>query len=530
MSSLQFPKTDECRAEGFNNNDDSMPASASYDLELPSGSVDSVAASSSTKRKPRVQISSNESSTGTHLGVDANSLGEKRKKPSSLQESISRPRSISPLPLSSTIPSSGQGQYEKQRVQRHQQRRTTIYLRDLMFNSDLLGPIPNSDIGGNAHKKKEKDDNTSICEGIVSNSRENDLFYNDREGAMYVLSANNVCQTNFETLSDQQFIKSPNAYKEQTCEDAGNTNVNQGKERRKNVVRFVDDKGSCPELIEHNQMLSTQSMQGCVLDIFNEVDGCPYDIENNCGNQSTDIKNFHRKMYENKDDASNCEFYSDEDEDTNNPPPGFMKRMFYSLSGIALAAVLATVGRLASHFYNSTDEHRINPEGVPQGPPNTVDTIHTVETSINVLNNSSIALTRSSNILQTSTLNSGTSLGASTFSASSSAVSPASAAASFAITSTASASMASSAASSTASLAVTSVASSAATTAASPVATTTSSTVTTTTLATVVSSTTSAASIETSASSTSVAFGASETVSTSVSAAVATQTAAVATQ
>ena len=219
MKSSRTLETKDCRVEGYDDNDGSLQASINGNLEIPSGSADCVAslASSSTEESAKnglsIRISGHESSTVIQQGTSGNSLGEKRKS-SSLNGSSSRHES-SPLPFLLTNPSSRQGQNEEQKAQQQQHQPAIMYLRDLMFKSDLLGPIPNLDKDGKACKDEDEDDNNLMVEDIISERKETDLFYDAEEGAICMLSS----------------------------KDAGNTKGNQDQEGRKRIVRFALDQG-----------------------------------------------------------------------------------------------------------------------------------------------------------------------------------------------------------------------------------------------------------------------------------------------
>jgi len=434
MKSSRTLETKDCRVEGYDDNDGSVQASINGNLEIPSGSADCVAlcASSSTEESAKnglsIRISGHESSTVIHRGTGGNSLGEKRKS-SSLNGSSSRHKSSS-LPFLLTTPPSRQGQNEEQKSQQQQHQPAIMYLRDLMFKSDLLGPIPNLDKGGKTCKDEDEDDNNLMVEDLISEGKETDLFYNAEEGAICMLSS----------------------------KDASNTKGNQDQEGRKRIVRFALDHGSS-ELIEEDQRLFAHSMQGslCAFDIYNESYGDPYYIEKYGGNCSSKINNLYRKMYDDKDEASSCECYSNEEEDIKNPKTKSIRGILYSFGGMAAAGATVISAKLFTSVRKSKDEDVGGGEVISQGTQNTVDTVHLVE---------------SSGMLQSSGLNSAASSGASSTaasSASSSAASSAGASASSTTASTVSAS-ASSAASSAVSTVTFTAASSAASTEVSTVA------------------------------------------------------------
>eukprot|EP00532_Pseudo-nitzschia_australis_P020442 CAMPEP_0168289646 /NCGR_PEP_ID=MMETSP0142_2-20121227/4560_1 /TAXON_ID=44445 /ORGANISM="Pseudo-nitzschia australis, Strain 10249 10 AB" /LENGTH=528 /DNA_ID=CAMNT_0008236339 /DNA_START=616 /DNA_END=2202 /DNA_ORIENTATION=- len=483
MKSSRTLESKDCRVEGYDDNDGSVQASINGNLEIPSGSADCVAslASSSTEKSPKnglsIRISGYESSTVIQQGTGGNSLGEKRKS-SSLNGSSSRHKSSSLLPSLLTIPSSRQGQNEEQNAQQQQHQPAIMYLRDLMFKSDLLGRIPNLDKDGKTCKDEDEDDNNLMVGDIISEYKDTDLFYDAEEGAVWMLSS----------------------------KDAGNTKGNQDQEGRKRIVRFALDQGS-PELIEEDQRLLAHSMQGslCAFDIYNESDGGLYDIEKYGGTCSAKINNFYREMYDDKDEASSCEYYSGKDEDDEKPKNKSAQGMFYSMVGIAFAGATVISRNLFSAVRKSKDDNFGGREVISQGTQNTVDTVHLVESSTRItqsssslLQSSSSAFKTSSGMLQSSALNSGASSGASSTSISSSMA-----------TSSASSSAASSAGASASSTTASTVSASASSTASS-----TASTVTSTAASTTASATASATSA----------------VSASASTAVATQAVAVGTQ
>ena len=519
MKSSRIPKTKDCRVEGYDDEDGSAPASINGNLEILIGSVDFVASSSSTEGSTKsglsIWISANESSTVIQRGAGGNSLGEKRKS-FSLNGSISRHKSSPLLPILFTTPSSRQGRNKEQQVQQQQHQPAIMYLRDLMFNSNLLGPIPKLEKGGKICKNKAEDDNSLMVEGIISACEETDLFY-DEEAAICMLPS----------------------------KDASNSNGNQDQEGRKKIVRFALDQGSSPELIEADQRLLAKSIQGplCTLNIYNESDGDPYGNEKYSGNCSANINNFYRNMLDDKDEASSCEYYSDKDEDSGSPQNKIVRGMFYSLGGMAFAGATASVTKLFSSVRKSKDDNFGGGEVISQGTQNTVDTVHLVESSTSMAQSSSSVLNTSSGMLQSSALNSGASSGASSTSISSSlATSSASGSAASSAGASASSTTASTISTSTASASASSAASLAASSTASTVTSTAASTTASTAVSTAASSTMSAASMAASASSASLASGAStvlsatsaasatSAISASVSTAVITQTVAVAAQ
>ena len=490
MKSSHTLKTKDCRAEGYADDDGSVPASINDNLEIPIGSVDCVTLLSSTEGSIKsglsIQLSCNEGNTVIQQGAGGNSLGEKIKS-SFFDGSISRHKSSSLLPFSFITPSSRQGRNEEQQVQQQQQQPVIMYLRDLMFNSNLLGPISNFDKDSKPYMNEDEGSNNLMVEDIMSQRKETDLFYDAEEGTMGMLAS----------------------------KDASNTNGNQDQEGRKRIVRFAVDQGSSLELIEDDQRLLAQTLQDslCALDIYNESDGGPYDIETYSDNHSTNINNFYRKMIDDEDEASSCNYYSDEDEDSDNPKNKIIRGMFYSLGGMAVAGATVGVSKLFSSVRESKDSSNGSEEVVSQGTQNTVDTVHLFESSTNIVQSSSSALKTSSSMLQSSALNSGTSSGASYTSVSSSM-------ATSSVSSSVASSAGASASSTTASTVLTSAAS------ASSVASTASSSA----VSNVASSTISAASSASLASGTSAAVSTTSAVSASASAAVATQTVAVAAQ
>jgi len=202
MRSSRTLETNDCRVEGYDDNDGSVQASITGNLEIPSGSADCVAssasASSSTEGSAKngvsIWISGNESSTVTQQVTGGNSHGEKRKS-SSLNGSSSRHK-ISSLPFLFTTPSPRQGQNEEQKAQQQQHQPAIIYLRDLMFNSNPSGPIPNLDKDGKTCKDEDEDDNTLMVEDIISERKEIDLFYDAEEGTMGMLASKDAGNTN----------------------------------------------------------------------------------------------------------------------------------------------------------------------------------------------------------------------------------------------------------------------------------------------------------------------------------------------
>jgi len=479
-------ETKDCRVEGYDDNDGSLQASINGNLEIPSGSADCVASlvSSSTKESTKnclsIRISGHESSTVIQRGTGGNSLGEKRKS-SSLNGSSSRHKSSSLFPFLLTTPSSRQGQNEEQKAQQQQHQPAIMYLRDLMFKSDLLGPIPNLDKDGKACKDEDEDDNNLMVQDIISERKETDLFYDAEEGALCILSS----------------------------KDTGNTNGNQDQEGRKSIVRFALDQGS-PELTEEDQRLLAQSMQGslCAFDIYNDSDGGPYDIEKYGGNCSANINYFYRKLYDDKDEVSCCECYSGEEEDIKNPKMKGFRGMVYSLGGMAAAAAIVSAAKLFASVRKSKDDNFGGEKVISQGTQNTVDTVHLVE---------------SSGILQNSAVNLGASSGPSSVSISSSmATSSAS--------SSAASSAGASASSTTASASASTAASSAAPLAASSAVSTVTPTAASSAASTAVSTVASSASSTSLASAASATLSATSAVSASVSAGGATQAVVVAAQ
>jgi len=177
----------DCPAEGFDDNSDLMPASVRNNLEIPRGSVDHVEASSSAKRNikstPSIQSPNSNRRAGTQLGVGVNNIEEKRKI-SSLYGNIPRLKRSSPLPFSLTIPSSMEGLEKEDQVQHQQQKRTIMNLRDLMFNTNVLGPIPNFDKErSNVQEKKDKNERKLIIEENDFKKNETHLLYNAKETA-----------------------------------------------------------------------------------------------------------------------------------------------------------------------------------------------------------------------------------------------------------------------------------------------------------------------------------------------------------
>mmetsp|Transcript_8958 Transcript_8958/g.19299 ORF Transcript_8958/g.19299 Transcript_8958/m.19299 type:complete len:544 (-) Transcript_8958:305-1936(-) len=482
MKSSSTLKTKDCRIEGYDVNDESVQGSINGNLEISSRSADCVPslASSSTEASAKndlsIRISSPESSTVIQQGTGGNSLGEKRKS-SSLNGSSSRHKSSS-FPFFWTTPSSRQGQNEEQKAQQQQHQPAIMYLRDLMFKSDLLGPIPNLDKDGKTCKDKYEDDNDNnlMVEDIISERKETELFYDAEEGAICMFSS----------------------------EDAGNTKGNQDQEGRKRIVRFALDQGS-PELIEEDERLLAQSMQGslCAFDIYNESNGGIYDIEKYGGNCS-ELNNLYREMYDEKNEACSYECYSDKEEDIENLKTKDIRGMLYSLGGIAAASATVIATKLFTSVRKSKDDNVRGGEVISRGTQNTVDTVHLVESS-GMLQNSALSSGASSGASSTSISSSMAASSASSSAASSAGASASSTTAS--IVSASASAAASSAESSAASLTVSSTVSTVTPTAASSAASTAVSTVASSASSTSLTSTASATLSATSAVSTSVSAG-----------------------
>uniref|UniRef100_A0A7S4EQZ4 Uncharacterized protein n=2 Tax=Pseudo-nitzschia australis TaxID=44445 RepID=A0A7S4EQZ4_9STRA len=491
MKSSRTLETKDCRVEGYDDNDGSVQASINGNLEISSRSADCVPslASSSTEASAKndlsIRISSHESSTVIQQGTGGNSLGEKRKS-SSLNGSSSRHKSSS-FPFFWTTPSSRQGQNEEQKAQQQQHQPAIMYLRDLMFKSDLLGPIPNLDKDGKTCKDEDEDDNNLMVGDIISEYKDTDLFYDAEEGAVWMLSS----------------------------KDAGNTKGNQDQEGRKRIVRFALDQGS-PELIEEDQRLLAHSMQGslCAFDIYNESNGGIYDIEKYGGNCS-ELNNLYREMYDEKNEACSYECYSDKEEDIENLKTKDIRGMLYSLGGIAAASATVIATKLFTSVRKSKDDNVRGGEVISRGTQNTVDTVHLVESS-GMLQNSALSSGASSGASSTSISSSMAASSASSSAASSAGASASSTTAS--IVSASASAAASSAESSAASLTVSSTVSTVTPTAASSAASTAVSTV---------ASSASSASLASAASAT---LSATSAVSASASAAVTTQAVAVVAQ
>lgn len=117
-------------------------------------------------------------------------------------------------------------------------------------------------------------------------------------------------------------------------------------EKRRRTVRFVDEP-SFPEWIERDHPKENLSR---VLDIYNESVDAPH--------SSDDRNEFERVVYNDADEASYSDEYDSDadDDDSENPEKKVVKRILYSVGGMAVSGVIGGASKLISAFRKSNDE------------------------------------------------------------------------------------------------------------------------------------------------------------------------------
>eukprot|EP00536_Pseudo-nitzschia_multiseries_P019283 jgi/Psemu1/59848/gm1.59848_g len=207
------------------------------------------------------------------------------------------------------------------RSERHQreQKGRRMTLRDLMFKSDRLGPIPNTDkedYDQKAQKNRVEDDGSLAIEEFYNASpgEGENLLFNEGETAMEKLFGNFGSEPSSDIFSDRHFRNSLQAYRysEQTPEGSLDSNGNEEHRERRRTVCFEEDDDSCPNLIEDNHRLSThtQSTQALLgaLDIFHESEGGPYVNDEYGGRHNKNIEEMFQNMYKQEEEENTNSF------------------------------------------------------------------------------------------------------------------------------------------------------------------------------------------------------------------------------
>eukprot|EP00536_Pseudo-nitzschia_multiseries_P015958 jgi/Psemu1/44368/gm1.44368_g len=294
-------------SESGNREDSVLESSLTSDEVLMNGS-DSVETSSATKGKRR-----------------------RTSRKSEPDSSSGRNNSFS---LSSLLSPNAEG-----RPERHQreQKGMRMSLRDLMFKSDLLGPIPNTDKEDYAQKaqtSRVEDDGSLAIEEFYNESsgKGGNSSFNEAETAIEKSFGNFGSEPSLDIFSDRHFRNSLQAYSEQTPEGSLDIYRNEEHHKRRRSVCFEEDDGSCPNLIEDNRRLSTQSTQALLgaLDIFHESEGGPYVNDEYGGSHNKKMEEMFQNMYK-QEEEENANYFSDEEEDSENAEQKIVRGMLYSL-------------------------------------------------------------------------------------------------------------------------------------------------------------------------------------------------------
>ena len=361
---------------------------------------------------------------GIPMGAAGITQGEKarRDNPSSSHGSINTSRSSLSLPFSAILSSSTKRKFQKQHHQQAQQ--VPMTLRDMMFKSDVLGPIPDFKKNNyaspnsknsrrsfrNSNGNESNDENSLDIEDFCDVSKKSggtDWFYNAEEETTDNSSSANNCSASliencYDAFSDEKFTSSLQSSEEKNSAGSRNISGNQHEDGRKRVIRFAEGEHSCPELIRYEHKLPTQLRQNAphVLDIFNEFNGSPKNIANDTKRNKKLLGN----LYTDKDEESSYESHSDEDENRKTIEKRIARDMFYSMVGMAVVGAVGSLRSLMSSFRDSKNTDLGDGAVVTQDTGNTLNSssLHLAESSNAALNTSSSALNTSSSNLAAS--------------------------------------------------------------------------------------------------------------------------------